>query len=1654
MRKVFRILWKVVKWVLLSVIFLLILIAIIVKVPAVHDFLLQKGTTYFNEKTGGNLSIAEIDLRIPGYVQLNGISLKTPDDEKLASIGNIEISVGWRYLFDKTIRIDKLVLEDVDAQLLNRDGSGWNYDFIAEGFSDSTATPQPVDTTASAWDFSLGYARLSDINFTYYDFTTQDSIAANLSDLTVAMNRVSVMNSAYIAEKISLSNSDAFVRIGVREDTPEEPVESNQSSDQMVLDVHEVLLENNTINFQMGAAPDKYFFDIGHLNLLVDKLDINDQIYRIDKLDFNNSNIEMALAPSPPDTLNKPIDPFAPIDLKLNELNIDQVGFKMETYGEPESTLELDKIHIELVDLLADSSEYSGELKSLRGVYNALDRLQEFQTGFLFTRKRIALNSLFLQYGSSEINADIKVNYENLTDLIESGKFENASLKIVDTFLKPYDLKHIGNELGVADSVLILPDNTIFIDAIADGNLNKINLDKFLVQIGNTNLSLNAEADGVDWDTKDYVVNDLKLHLERSDIMNYITAFEIDTAMIPEVSDLDLEGTFETLNTELTAELRSTYGNISISGNGGGYKSKSMPIHAKVNSQNLDIGGFLGLSVPFITDFKLTADAENALDSNIYAHATIRIDTLIYDAYNVRNIDLDATLDSNLYVYQLAVRDTFFALDMGGSGAMYPGLSITTSADLQGIDLQGLGITKEDMRGQLKLKGEYSQTEKVQSGNATISNAIFVRDGERFEIEPIDAEIYLSEDSSMTKVTSQFFDLYSITNRSIEDLTAALVNLLGRGEKTLKDTTAYWHATFESRDTPLLRDLFIPDLKSFEPATATIDFEASSATINADINFPKIKYRSYSVDSLRFTASGNNKNISTDLTIQHVGMDTLCLDEVHLMTTTTKEGAKIELLLNEDTSKPDSTKADYYIRLDLIADSVSLRKGFSLSIADSLILNKKVWEVDPNNDIYSSKEGTKITKLRIFRNESELEMNKDEAENSTHLSASNFGLATLSGMINTENEILTGRLFGDFTLNSNGTFSGNGRIEKLTVAQADFGLFKWEADKVDKSFNIDISSNGEALEMSAKGSLTPESDNESAVDLVFNLVRFDLAALAKLAPSFVYAGGGTLSGKIDIDGSTAKPELQGNLEFNKGKIGLVANGSTYSIDNQKIDIKTDEIAFNTFAIADSAGQKLVIDGNITHQNFNNLRADLSITADHFEIADLKAEANQGYYGKLLADLDIDISGRLVAPKIKANIDIADETALTYVVPESEYSDSYDENMIIWTDFDGAKEEDILTRTKNKKIQKRDVYANTIDLNGEIDIDKDAIFRVLIDSLAGDYLQIQGGGKLGVTYDRTGNLNLNGTYKVQDGFYQMTFYNIVKKKFNFQGGSQLTWNGDPLNAILDITALYTTRANVAALMSTQPGASSNSTFSQKLPFEVVMNITGELMKPELKFSIRLAKESKGALGGAVDARLNEIAANESELNKQVFALLVLNTFISTGGTGGDQNLVENQVRNSASQILSQQLNALSDRLINGVDLNFDLQSYDGGGGQASTDLNIDLAKSFMNDRIIIRVGSTIALEDNNQNAQNSQEMMTNLSLEYKITPEGTYRLKAFRTTDLEDIVVGKITRTGVGILYQKDFNRLRNIFKIQSDLGNEGKSGDDADDDEPNPEDGK
>ena len=297
-------------------------------------------------------------------------------------------------------------------------------------------------------------------------------------------------------------------------------------------------------------------------------------------------------------------------------------------------------------------------------------------------------------------------------------------------------------------------------------------------------------------------------------------------------------------------------------------------------------------------------------------------------------------------------------------------------------------------------------------------------------------------------------------------------------------------------------------------------------------------------------------------------------------------------------------------------------------------------------------------------------------------------------------------------------------------------------------------------------------------------------------------------------------------------------------------------------------------------------------------------------------------------------------------------------------------------------------------------------------------------------DASGKTSLTGRYEISDGSYNLTV-GPVKRSFKLQQGSSIVWTGEPTEANVDLTAMFEVNAAPIDLLN-EP---DNIPAKTKLPFQVYLMMTGELMKPAIKFRIDLPENERGALSGEVYARLQNVNNNESDLNKQVFALLVLERFIAdnpfeslAGGGGGLNSLA----RSSVSRLLSEQLNNLASSLVTGVDINFNLNSsedYSSGSLEQRTDLEIGLSKKLLNDRLIVTVGSSFGLEGaQQQQQQNATNIAGNVNVEYLLSSDGRYRLRAYRRNQNEGVIEGQIIETGLGFALVVDYNRFREVFE--------------------------
>ena len=310
-------------------------------------------------------------------------------------------------------------------------------------------------------------------------------------------------------------------------------------------------------------------------------------------------------------------------------------------------------------------------------------------------------------------------------------------------------------------------------------------------------------------------------------------------------------------------------------------------------------------------------------------------------------------------------------------------------------------------------------------------------------------------------------------------------------------------------------------------------------------------------------------------------------------------------------------------------------------------------------------------------------------------------------------------------------------------------------------------------------------------------------------------------------------------------------------------------------------------------------------------------------------------------------------------------------------------------------------------------------KIVVDPITGDALTVKGSALLNLGIRPAGDITLTGRYEVKEGSYHMDFYGLVQRDFEIQEGSFILWTGNIYEAILNITAVYKTRA--------RPVLTNNT---ERLDFVVQLLLMGQLLQPEISFKIDLGEDSPAPI--EVQSWIAQMNQDKAQLNKQAFGLLVFNAFFDDTGQSGNwyDNLAQNTARSSVSSFLSSELNRLSDK-IEGIELSFDLSSYEDFNSQGEnvgrTQLELGLSKQFFDNRLVVKFAGNFDLEGKSAYRNNVSDFTGDLVVEYMLTEDGRYRLVGFRETNYDDLLQGEIIRAGVGFIFVRDYDSLRELF---------------------------
>jgi hypothetical protein len=407
---------------------------------------------------------------------------------------------------------------------------------------------------------------------------------------------------------------------------------------------------------------------------------------------------------------------------------------------------------------------------------------------------------------------------------------------------------------------------------------------------------------------------------------------------------------------------------------------------------------------------------------------------------------------------------------------------------------------------------------------------------------------------------------------------------------------------------------------------------------------------------------------------------------------------------------------------------------------------------------------------------------------------------------------------------------------------------------------------------------------------------------------------------------------------------------------------------------------------------------------------------ESFYGKVYGSGNAKISGDQKEIKITCNARSNKGTSV--IIPMDNYYAS-ENSFIIFQDNNNLTSNEII---KNTTINDENNTNSNLDLM--LEITPDAHLDLIIDSKAGDMITGNGNGNLRVTYDiNADDMKIYGNVQIEQGKYLFTFQNVLRKEFFVKEGSSLVWTGDPLGADLHIDAYYQLTADLAEILDE---AILSNTSRTSVPVQCLLNLTGLLTHPNIKFNLNLPN-SEEELNRALQNTVN----TDELMNRQIIALLILGKFIPPENLQNNNIFTQNELYSVVSSTLSAQLNNWASQIFDnwGFGVNF---RTTGEGDNRTNEYEFNFIYTPTNR---ISINGNLGYRDD---ALSTSPFIGDFDFEYKLIQSGKLRAKAYtHTNDYREFKKG-LTTQGIGIIYSENFNNIKELWKSWQDNANEAK----------------
>lgn len=1256
--------------------------------------------------------------------------------------------------------------------------------------------------------------------------------------------------------------------------------------------------------------------------------------------------------------------------------------------------------------------------------------LNDFSGDVIFSNSGFVIKDLLINTNNSNLDLDLEFQYGELRNF---NYFLDSVLMIA--VIRPSDL--LMSDIGYFAPDLFNMSNQLEFNGLFKGTVTDFVASDFSVRTGlATEFNGRIAMKGLpDFYTTDIDLTIEKLVTSASDLDNFKLPGDSVSLILPDELDqlgvVQIDGGFNGTPYDFVSKLtaRTKVGEINTEASLSYDPSIKMFIYdGSVRASDLDLKTLTDYPDLGTADLEIEVDGTASTAEDLDISITGWLESVQFQQNTYDRVVLGGNYKEQRFSGRLFIIDELLQLLIDGylefsDESMLMDLSLTL--DKANLDKMNLADLSQEMilstNGNLKV--DYSNMDNLEADLKFLGTQ-YSYGGKSFEVDTLFLIANLREnDDGVLKLNSDLFDLnikgdFGLVSL-VESWEDVIMHYYGHEIPADKGTPAI-SADFDFQGYNLepLLTIFAPEL-AVSPGTEVAGMiRTDNYKVEVRASSDSISYAGLKIEDwyLEFEAEGDEIKVDNECRelilmknpdAQDLRNDTLGLENVQVSLKSKKQ------IVDWGINWSDR-------------DSIAYNKGFLTGLLDfheedklsvlinqgEAVINGAQWQLEKESSVSFDTNAIRINDVGFIGDNLGLYINGVYSSNPADtllVRFDNWQISSFDAILMNYNMDIDGLLEGEVKLSKAAeqtSLLADIFIEELIINGVEMGEADINStwDAIDEAFDLNLTFSRlgnveKSQELAINGKIYTGRDDEQ-FDINLRLDNFNLKVFNPFLEGVASQLAGFSTGTITLTGNAQNPILLGSIDLTRTEFVIDYLNTRYSLSH-KVIFDTNRIFIKDADLFDTRGEKALLNASLIHNHFKDMEVDLQVKPIQFLGLETNRYQNEIFYGKGIVTGEVAIKGPF--DDIFMNVAVKTEKGTNISLPISYSVDVSQGDFIVFLqdkEVDSLETEDYRVNVKG------------LNFNLNLSVTPDAELEVYLPSNMG-FIKAKGEGGIQMGVDPKGYLTLNGKYVLADGLFNFNLEQLISKRFNIMPGSYIAWNGDLYDADVNISAIYRTKTTLSGLAINLTDEAS----SEKVVVNCIINLTEDLFNPTIKFGIEfpyLSESMKQNVYAALDT------SDAAIMNEQAISLLVLNSFSNSGSTPS------NPINTYA--ILANQLSNMLSKISNDFDIGI---NYIPGDDISEDEFQVAMSTQLLDDRLIIDGNIDVPTGNNNQYSSN---LVGDVYIEYKLTPDGRFRVKAFnRSNNLNTLEQYSPYTQGVGVFFRKEFNLIKEIWKKEESL---------------------